>query len=119
MKTLQNLEGGYMHLCSWHRNIQDIGNITHFKKTTEDFLKTPTRKILRNITCVLVDRSHHYEDILIDINLLKKIPNKKKKLIVFDDLGIPDVSRGVDEFRAEFKDRNIIEFEPSQFYIDE
>lgn len=100
-----------------NHNISDLDNITLFKCTTEQFLENNNLSILDNITCVLVDGSHHYNDIKIDIELIKKINNKEQKLIIFDDLHVPDVRQCIEEFKTDFNNRIQTELAPNQFII--
>jgi hypothetical protein len=98
-------------------NIKDISNVTLFKTTTKDFLSNGNVDILDTLSCVLIDGSHHYEDILTDIELVIKINNKLEKLIVFDDLGISDVQNAIVHFEKVLNNRISKKIEPGIFMI--
>tara|TARA_R110000868_G_C10964612_1_gene768959 strand:- start:1934 stop:2488 length:555 start_codon:yes stop_codon:yes gene_type:complete len=110
--NLSDIEDVFQH------NIKDL-NITHFKSTSKEFLDRGDFSQISNVSCMLIDGSHHYEDILADIEIFKRIDNNYAKYLVFDDLHIPDVAAAVNYFRETFKDRVSSEREPGQFKLDE
>lgn len=99
-------------------NLEGLPNAKLFRCKTSEFLQSENINILKNVSCLLVDGSHHYDDIMIDINLFRLIKNDFNKLVIFDDLHIPDVKSAVDYFRGEFKDRITSEPETGRFILD-
>jgi hypothetical protein len=51
-----------------------------------------------NVTSVLVDGSHHYEDAINDLHLAMRLINFKPGCIIIDDADIPDVAKAQAEF---------------------
>ena len=92
-------------------NTSGLNNIIHWEKKTEECLKKEYINQLTNVGCILIDGSHHYSDILVDIKFIKKINNIRNILIVFDDIHIGDVYNAVGVFKEEFKSRIILEKE--------
>lgn len=87
-------------------NTQQYTNIKHFKKRSCEFVNNPDLiKQFKDISCVLIDGSHHKKDILCDIELATSIITNKKLLIIFDDLHIKDVNDCVELFKNQFKER--------------
>jgi len=89
-------------------NTSLVDNVELIKLTTKDFLKKKNAsKILKNISCVLVDGSHYYDDIVHDLELVTRIENDYEKLVAFDDLQIADVSKAFDELHIKLTGRII------------
>lgn len=79
-------------------NIQQTDNGMIIVSTTQEFLKSnEVENILKRVSCVLIDGSHHYEDITYDLELVLKIKNNLKKAVFFDDTSVEDVSKSVSE----------------------
>ena len=112
---LGNSMPGVREVCM--TNINGLDNIILFECTTEEFSKNINYEILNSVTCVLVDGSHIYEDVCVDIDLIAKIKNDDEKLIVFDDLGLPGVDRAMEYFKFKFKDRIKQEISAEKFII--
>ncbi|MCK9458151.1 MAG: class I SAM-dependent methyltransferase [Proteobacteria bacterium] len=85
-----------------------LTNIVHFEMTSFDFLQSIKGKQEEidkmNIGNVLIDGSHHYEDILIDIELVRLLTHRHETHIIFDDYNDKhyDVKRAVNYFRANY-----------------
>jgi len=92
-----------------NKNIENLDNIYLHKCTTEDFLKFNKFDSIKNVSCILIDGSHNYNDILFDIQLISKIINNHNKLIIFDDTNIPDVKQAIDYFKIKYKENIISE----------
>ena len=58
-----------------------------------------------NVSAVFVDGSHHYVDVVNDYKLAMDLLNKKRGIICFDDLQVPDVAKAVEEFEVFAHDR--------------
>lgn len=93
---------------SFLKNTKKIKNHTHWKQTTETLLKNETYKKIKNLTCVLIDGSHHYNDVLIDLNFVK-LATKKKTLIIMDDYNIPGVEKAIEDIPTIFGKENIVD----------
>ena len=91
-------------------NIKGLNNIIFWNGKTEDYLSNEYIEQLSNVSCVLIDGSHIFEDILFDIMLVEKIKSKHKMLVVFDDLHVEDVIQAIDIFKKIFKSRIFLEF---------
>ena len=48
-----------------------------------------------NVSCVLIDGSHHYEDVLVDFKFTDQLELEKESLLVVDDLHISDVGQAI------------------------
>jgi hypothetical protein len=60
---------------------------------------------LMNIGHVLIDGSHHYEDVVIDSELSIKLFNNKPGIIVFDDADLDGVARARKEFHIKYNSK--------------
>lgn len=99
------------------KNTSGLRNIKHFRETTKEFYERGDFKDIQNVSCVYIDGSHHYKDIVIDIDLLNKINNNHIKKIVFDDININDVIAAIEYFKIKYNDR-IVGEERNNFYVD-
>jgi hypothetical protein len=87
-------------------NISQVNNIELFETKTEEFINNPLAKdILKNVSCVLIDGSHHYDEIKHDLELVMQIENDYDKMVAFDDVKVDDVIRSIDDFTNNIKDR--------------
>lgn len=87
------------------KNISGNSNIKHFKKTSKEFYNLGDFDSLQNVSCVYIDGSHHYADIVVDIDLLETIKNDRIKTVLFDDLHIHDVQLAIEYFKNRYGDR--------------
>ena len=90
-------------------NISQVNNVELFEMTTQAFLSHSfigfTNNILKDVSCVLIDGSHHYDDIKYDLELVMLIKNTHSKMVMFDDIKMDDVSRSIDDFKLMIEDR--------------
>jgi hypothetical protein len=87
-------------------NILQVANGTLIKCTTQDFLKSDIKdSILEKVSCILIDGSHHYEDIIYDLELVLSISNNFEKAVFFDDMAVPDVAKGAKELISKLENR--------------
>lgn len=90
-------------------NIEGLDNVVFWNTKTENCLSDEYVDQLSNVSCILVDGSHIFEDILADIMLIKKIKSRHKILVIFDDRQIQDVLDSIDLFKKVFGPRIILE----------
>lgn len=97
---LTDIEKAFIENTKSHKNIKLN------RMTTKEVLEKKLDNLIKDVTVVFVDGSHHFDDILIDIDLVDSIYRKTSNrfMVIFDDLHIQDVQRGVDEFRQKYKD---------------
>lgn len=86
-------------------NISGLQNIKYFKGTTKEFCDQGNFDDLQNVSCIFIDGSHHYEDIVVDVDLLDRITNPRIKQVIFDDLHIGCVNNGIQYFKTKYGDR--------------
>lgn len=79
--------------------------VTFWEKTTKQCLDEKRYLELNNVTAILIDGSHHFDDIMTDIRFVSLIQNKHECLVVFDDFHLVDVQRAFSEFRNFFSGR--------------
>jgi hypothetical protein len=84
-----------------------LENVVLFDTTSDEFAKLLTDEMIAdmNVEWVIVDGSHHYEDVSIDGKLAMRLFGDRGGVILFDDLGHTGVRQAVDEFLIERKDR--------------
>ncbi len=85
---------------------QNLSNIEHFEMTSVDFFNnfTEQKAIEMNVSFVLIDGSHHYDDVVNDYKLSVELIKKTRQgIIVFDDLAIEGVKKAFDQFEQEYK----------------
>ncbi|HOS16859.1 MAG TPA: class I SAM-dependent methyltransferase [Bacteroidales bacterium] len=85
------------HEKNCKENMQEVPNTKLFRVTSEEFLKNLTDEMINemNVSAVYIDGSHHFPDVIIDIELAIKLIGSKPGLIIFDDLHISDVKEGI------------------------
>lgn len=91
-------------------NIKGLQNVSLFECTSREFNETNPNYEEMNISCVFVDGSHHYEDIVHDVAIaINCIKNNKsqKGTVVFHDVNIHDVQRGMEYFEECCSDNGI------------
>lgn len=99
-------------------NASQVSNLTLYKNTTEEFLKREDAKeILKNVSCVLIDGSHHREDIIHDLNLVMQIENDYEKVVIFDDIRVPDVAQSIQDLINMLFSRLILTDEYQSHYV--
>ena len=83
-----------------YKNIQGLTNVVLFETTSKDFADIVSDQMVTDmdIGWVLIDGSHHYEDVIIDINLAIRLIGHKPGVIIFDDINLPGVNKAYCEF---------------------
>ena len=84
-------------------NIAGRENIKLFESTSEEFYNTLTEDLVKklDVCAVLIDGSHWYDDVKLDVKLALKLIDGKPGFIIFDDLHMDEVRRPYQEFLAE------------------
>lgn len=92
-----------------YNNIAGLNNIKLFEMKSVDFYNQLTDEMVKemNIGWILVDGSHHYEDVVVDIKLAFRLIGNKKGAIIFDDTHCLSVRKAYDEFLITYKDQII------------
>lgn len=86
------------------QNIDGLQNLLIFQMTSSQFSKNINEETIAalNIDWVLVDGSHHYDDVCVDIILAMYLIGDKPGGIIFDDLHQLDVKLAYDKFVRNF-----------------
>ncbi len=87
---------------------QNLNNITHYEVTSAKFFNelTDAQIDAMNISVVLIDGSHHYDDVVTDYQLSMRLLKKQSSgLVIFDDLHVPDVHKAYVEFIDLYSER--------------
>jgi hypothetical protein len=89
------------------KNIAGKKNAYLIEKTSKEFSESLEDWVvqLMNVGWVLIDGSHHYEDVVIDYELAMRLIGDKKGGIVFDDVNIEGVAKAHKEFIAKYGNR--------------
>lgn len=93
-----------------YHNITNVDNILFFELTTDQFVQVEPNYKKLNIDCIFIDGSHHYDDIMIDIDAALICINNndhKKGIIIFHDLHIQDVVDAISQFKINCDNKNI------------
>jgi len=90
-----------------YKNIKDLSNIVLFETTSGDFAKLLTDEMITdmNVGWVLIDGSHYYEDIVVDMHMAMRLIGDKPGGIVFDDVNLPGVGQAYREWLEIYKDQ--------------
>jgi hypothetical protein len=85
-------------------NILGLDNITLFQVTSQEFAEMLTDEMAAdmNINWVLIDGSHHYEDVINDVHLAMRLIGTKPGAVVFDDCNLSGVGQARDEFLEQY-----------------
>ena len=83
-----------------HQNTLGLTGVKIFEMTSAEFANQLTQEQQEHmqIAAVLIDGSHHYADVKIDIELALRLIHKRPGIIIFDDVNVPDVNRAYTEF---------------------
>jgi len=95
------------HKKSFIDNTHGLSNIVLYEDTSVNFYSALTKTLAEtmSISMILIDGSHHYQDVVSDYKLsLELLKINKKGTIVFDDLHVSDVRKAFDELLANHKD---------------
>jgi hypothetical protein len=90
-----------------YNNIKDLDNIELHEVTSIEFGKMCTEDMIKkmDIGCILIDGSHHYEDVIADAHLAMQLIGDDIGAIVFDDVNLPGVNRAYKEWLAIYSDK--------------
>jgi len=90
-----------------HTNINGLKNIALFEMTSKDFNDILTDEMIADMDVgwILIDGSHHYEDVILDAHMSMRIIGDRKGVIIFDDIGLPGVNQAYVEWKETYKDR--------------
>lgn len=83
-----------------YNNIFGLNNVKLFEEKSIDFYNQLTDEMIEemNVAWVLIDGSHHYADVIVDIKLAMKLIGDKRGGVVFDDCcNVADVNRAHQE----------------------
>jgi hypothetical protein len=80
--------------------LNELSNLKYYIETSLEFLNKLTEEQCNelDVNIVLIDGSHYYKDVIVDIEIALKLIKNKKGIIVFDDLHVPEVLKAVKEF---------------------
>lgn len=84
---------------------RDLTNVVLFEETSENFSNRLTEKMIEemNVGGVIIDGDHSYEAVTVDYELAMRIINKKKNgIIIFDDINVPGVEKGLNVFLKKY-----------------
>jgi hypothetical protein len=83
-----------------NNNIKDSTNAVLFTMTSQEFADMLTDEMVEmmDIGHILIDGSHHYEDVRVDYELAMRLLNQRPGIIVFDDVNLEGVKQAHDEF---------------------
>lgn len=90
-----------------YNNIKGLDNIKLFEMPSSEFAELLDSDLIDslNVGHVLIDGSHHYADVVIDIDIAMQLIGNKSGSIVFDDVNLPDVARAYQYFLAKYADQ--------------
>jgi hypothetical protein len=88
------------------QNIDGLSNVLLNVMTSKKFFEELTDDVVKemNVSIVLIDGSHWVEDVLLDCELAMKLIGDKPGVVVFDDVGLPDVDTAYYKFLDDHKD---------------
>jgi len=88
-------------------NTQGLTNIVHFETTSKEFLEVCSEEMVKdmNIRLIIIDGSHHYEDVAVDGDLAIKLLEGNEGVILFDDMEHIGVRRAYHEFMFKHAER--------------
>lgn len=89
------------------KNIEGLDNVVLFKMTSKEFAEILTDEMVEHmsISHVLIDGSHHYDDVAIDYELSMKLLNNKPGIVIFDDADLAGVAQAHTEFVDRYQDK--------------
>jgi hypothetical protein len=97
------------------RNTGSLANVTLFEETSKSFADRHSDQDLSamDVAWVLIDGSHHYEDVKVDCELAMRLIGNKLGGIVFDDLGIAGVKQAHQEFVEKYSMSFALDLNPN------
>lgn len=89
------------------RNIKGLENIVLFETFSDKFSDLVTDEMVSDmdISCVLIDGSHHYSDVINDVHLTMRLIGSRPGYVVFDDVNLSGVGQAHREFLGLYKDK--------------
>lgn len=102
VKENQFMPGQY---ANTQANTAGLDNITLFEMTSEQFSNELTDRQIADmdVAYVLIDGSHHYRDVAIDVDLAMRLIGNRKGAVVFDDVNIAGVAQAHEEFLEKYR----------------
>ena len=98
-----------------YENIKGIPNITFFEETSREFAKRSDDELEKmNVSCVLLDGDHSFEDTMNDLELCNRLI-AGRGVIYVDDLGMPSVNLAVEEFLV--RNRHRIAYQDDKIFF--
>jgi predicted O-methyltransferase YrrM len=90
-----------------YKNIAGLANVDLFEMFSHDFADTVTDSVAEalDVAYVLIDGSHHYADVIVDVHLAMRLIGDKPGAIVFDDVNLPGVAQAYQEFLTHYAGR--------------
>jgi len=88
-------------------NIEGVENVVLFEMLSSELADALTDELVAdmNVAWVLIDGSHHYDDVTNDYRLAMRLIGDRKGGVVFDDLNLPGVQQAYNEFLIEHAGR--------------
>jgi len=87
---------------AFQNNTKSYSNITLFAMTSKEFLSQSQRYDLMEVDTVIIDGSHHYDDVKIDIDIALRCI-QGSGTIIFDDICVSGVEQAIKEFEQEYQ----------------
>jgi len=91
--------------AAFERNVTGLDNVRLYEVTSRAFGELSHALPDMHIDRVIIDGSHHYEDVILDSEIAWICIKDRGGVIVFDDLAIADVSKALAEFESAHADR--------------
>lgn len=87
-------------------NIKDLPNVKTYEMTSKQYLDGNKNNFHNmNVSTILIDGSHHYNDIIVDIDIAISLLNKSGGLIYFDDTHIHGVEKAIGYFVKKYRNK--------------
>ena len=88
-----------------YNDIEQLTNVILHEVTSKEFSNNLTDQLVKdmNVGWVLIDGSHHYEDVAIDVKLAMRLIGNKTGGIVFDDLNLDGPKQAHAEFLTQYQ----------------
>jgi hypothetical protein len=85
-------------------NIAGLNNIVLFEIMSSEFSNMLTDEMIvdMNVAWVLIDGSHHYADVVNDVDLAMRLIGNRSGGVVFDDVNLPGVGQAYNEFLTKY-----------------
>jgi len=90
-----------------HNNIKGLSNVVLFETRSSDFADILTDEMISdmNVGWALIDGSHHYDDVVVDMHLAMRLIGNRAGGIVFDDVCLPEVEQAYHKWLEIYKDQ--------------